>query len=176
MYWLQTGLYLSHPCVDALVGLVVFVHLVERQTYKLSVNHRFRIVERIAVGRHATDNVGTCILCRIVYLRHSAYEGVGVRLGVAASEDSYSLALKVGTLERLQSVVPVVLHLASTPCRCAENQIVVVGDDAVVKVGDVDDVVYAQFGTYSACQVLTSTSACAIDDYSLLHNLQLFLL
>lgn len=144
MYWLQTGLYLSHPCVDALVGLVVFVHLVERQTYKLSVNHRFRIVERIAVGRHATDNVGTCILCRIVYLRHSAYEGVGVRLGVAASEDSYSLALKVGTLERLQSVVPVVLHLTSTPCRCAENQIVVVGDDAVVKVGDVDDVVYAQ--------------------------------
>ena len=70
MYWLQTGLYLSHPCVDVLVGLVVFVHLVERQTYKLSVTHLFRLVERIAVGRHGTDNVGTCILCRIVRLQN----------------------------------------------------------------------------------------------------------
>lgn len=137
MYRLQTGLYLSHPCVDALVGLVVFVHLVERQTYKLSVNHRFRLVERIAVGRHATDNAGTYILCHIVQFCHSAYESVGVRLRVAAAEQCYCLAFEVGALQHLDAVIPVVLHLACTPCRCAEDQIVVLGNICGVSVQSV---------------------------------------
>lgn len=47
---LQTSLDVVNPCVDAFVGLVFFVDVVKRQSYKLSVHHGITVIEGVSVG------------------------------------------------------------------------------------------------------------------------------
>ena len=52
----------------------------------------------------------------------------------ATAEDGDGLTTEVGTLECLQTVVPVILQFACAPCRSTEDQVLVSGHDVSCQV------------------------------------------
>ena len=127
-------------------GNVVFV----------SVNHRFGVVEVVAVGRHFTHHCCAGVLGCIVEFGHAATESVGIALGVATAKYRYGLALKSGLLEYLYTVIPVVLHFSCSPGGGAENQNVVFVDNVGRQILHVDYpvILHTELLAYLFCQAL----------------------
>lgn len=97
-----------------------------------------------SVGVAGSDEGAAGRQQRLVDQSEGVAEGVGVGGTVAAAEERHALALKVLPLQRLEKSVPVVLQLAASPRRGAEQQQIVafrlvgrgVGDVVEVGVGN----------------------------------------
>ena len=84
--WLQFRRDGVYPGLDAGVGLVILVDVVEGQTNELAVNHSLGVVESVAVSLNGTDEFGSTVLDAVVEFAYSAYEGVAVRRAVTTAE------------------------------------------------------------------------------------------
>ena len=99
------------------VGLVILIHVVERQTDELTINNGLRVIEGIAVGIYGSHETGSAglelrssvlTLCRVqaclalpslnrsldtvIQLTDTTNEGVTIALTVATAEEGDGLA------------------------------------------------------------------------------------
>ena len=146
MLKLERWLDSFNPCVNARLCLVVFVDIIKSKADKLVTVDSLAVIEGITVGRNSWEYCGTGLYNGIVEFFHSSDECVGIALGIATTEEGYSFASKSGTLQHLYSVIPIVLHLACSPCGSAEDEIVVVVDGISTKACHIDS-----FDTELAC-------------------------
>src|SRR5574344_1073091 len=82
----QRGRYGCHPGINAPVGLVVLVDVVQWQADKLAVNHCFGIVVSIAIGGNAPDKSCAAILDAVVQFADTSNKGVAIGFRVATSK------------------------------------------------------------------------------------------
>ena len=75
---LQAGRDGCNPSLDAGVGLVVLVDVVEGQADKLAVNHGLGIIEGVVVGFYAANELSAAILNTIIQFAYAAYEGIAI--------------------------------------------------------------------------------------------------
>ena len=105
-------LELCNPRIEASLCLVVFVHLVERTTYELTRYHGRRVIERIAVGRHRTDETASSRLKFLINSAQRVAERIAERRRIAASEQTYELPAQVCFLQGLKEIIPIILQIA----------------------------------------------------------------
>lgn len=163
------------PRIDTIVGLIIFIDIIEGKAHKSAVNYGCGIIEGITVGRYGSYELGAARLDAVVKLADTAHEGVAIRLTVTTAEEGNRLAAEIGSLKHSQTVVPIVLQLASALGRGAENEILIVCYHIGCQILYVDDF-YAKLRSYLLCDGLACSCGGTENYNSLIHFFSIFVL